>query len=117
MPSRDPPLVIAVDTHDLPRAVAFWRDALGCAVHEDASPEFVMVTLRPGAALCIDAAPKRSPLHPAPRVLFSVDDVGARERDLTAKGLHVHQQSSASSERPWFSVLDPDGREVIFQGA
>jgi len=112
----DPEVVVAVDTPDLGRAVRFYRDALKCEVLEDRSPEFVMVALGPGTGLCIDAAPAGAAPLPAPRLILRVDDVPARERDVAARGLALHGRGE-DRLRPWFSVVDPDGREVIFQGS
>ncbi len=113
---NDPELIIAVDTPDLPRAVAFYVAALGLRVLHDAAPEFVMVELRPGVALCLDAAAPGAAVEAAPRLIFAVADPAARERELAGRGLGVHGRSAAGA-RPWFSVVDPDGREVIFQAA
>ena len=113
MASADPAIVVAVDTPNLARAIRFYREALGFEVLQDRSPEFVLVALGHGTGLCLDQAPAGAPPPVSPRLIIAVTDVAARERDLRRAGVLVHERH-ADGPRPWISVLDPDGRPVVF---
>jgi lactoylglutathione lyase len=110
-----------LSTPDLPRALRFYRDLLGCEIHyrfpADGEPAYVGMAL--GASrLGIGADPPGQPQRPAGDGRFAlwvyVEDCDAAVERLRAGGVAVLAEPA---DQPWgermAEVADPDGNRVI----
>lgn len=116
--------VVSIWVHDLPRAVAFYRDALGLPLSptlpEDAGPaaDWVRFDLQGTAIELFDLArnPKRADRLPSPRqnasvLCFLVEDFDAVYEGLKARGVPMQTARQA----PWGRYAhfrDPEGNEL-----
>lgn len=105
---------VTLATHDMARAVRFYR-ALGFALHyggEDAP--FTSFAAGPGYLNLIAQPPERRWSWWG-RVIFHVADVDALYQRAVAEGL---QPSAPPQDGPWgeryFHLTDPDGHELSF---
>jgi catechol 2,3-dioxygenase-like lactoylglutathione lyase family enzyme len=105
---------ITLATHDMARAVGFYRE-LGFTIHfggEQAS----FTSLRAGSSyLNLILQPAERQWSWWGRVIFHVGDVDALYAFALAAGLNVEgpPQNAPWGER-FFHVLDPDGHEISF---
>jgi catechol 2,3-dioxygenase-like lactoylglutathione lyase family enzyme len=105
---------ITLATHDMARAVAFYR-ALGfVTVHGGADADFT--SFKAGAGfLNLIAQPVERRWSWWGRVIFYVDDVDAVCRKALAAGM---APSTTPADAPWgeryFHLTDPDGHELSF---
>jgi catechol 2,3-dioxygenase-like lactoylglutathione lyase family enzyme len=119
---------------DLERALAFYRDALGCA-EERRIDALGLVQLRAGASL-IDLVPVESPLGQAGGAAPPAGDDGGRNMDhfavqlarfdeaaiaarLEAHGFaagDVARRYGARGDGPSMYIRDPDGNTVELKG-
>jgi len=102
---------IAISTHDLPRAVAFYRDALGLDYLFEAGPlAFFMC----GGVRLMLAVPETSEVdHPSSIIYFRVDDIAAARAELAARGVPFDDEPHLIARMPdyelWMSFFrDPD---------
>jgi catechol 2,3-dioxygenase-like lactoylglutathione lyase family enzyme len=105
---------ITLATHDMGRAVAFYR-ALGFVVlHGGADADFTSFEAGAGY-LNLIAQPAARRWSWWGRVIFHVDDVDAIYRTALEAGL---APSTAPADAPWgeryFHLTDPDGHELSF---
>jgi len=102
---------IAINTHDLPRAVAFYRDALGL--------EFLLDTGSLAFLMCGDVrlmlAGAESPEldHPSSIVYFRVEEIHSARAELVSKGVPFDDEPHLIAEMPdhelWMTFFrDPD---------
>jgi catechol 2,3-dioxygenase-like lactoylglutathione lyase family enzyme len=108
-------LSVSVEVADQDKALAFYRDVLGCDVRAD-------LELWPGARL-VEVAPPGSPVLIALitresglpiGVRYSTQDAEEAHRALTAAGATPHQAVLYTDfAPPMFTVDDPDGNTVI----
>ncbi len=105
---------ITLATHDMARAVRFYR-GLGFALHyggEDAP--FTTLTVGPGFLNLVAQPPERRWSWWG-RVIFHVSDVDALYHRAVALGL---QPLAPPRDAPWgeryFHLTDPDGHELSF---
>ena len=106
---------VSVEVTDQDRALAFYRDVLGCEVRTD-------VVLWPGARL-VQVAPPGSPVEIALitrdsglpiGVRYVTDDAEAAHRALVEAGTTPHQEVLHTDfAPPMFTADDPDGNTVI----
>jgi catechol 2,3-dioxygenase-like lactoylglutathione lyase family enzyme len=106
---------VSVEVADQDKALAFYRDVLGCDVRAD-------LELWPGARL-VEVAPPGSPVVIALITRESGLPIGVRyitgdaeeaHRALTAAGATPHQAVLYTDfAPPMFTVDDPDGNTVI----
>jgi catechol 2,3-dioxygenase-like lactoylglutathione lyase family enzyme len=105
---------VTLATHDMARAVAFYR-ALGFALlYGGADAEFT--SFRAGTGyLNLIAQPAQRRWSWWGRTIFYVDDVDATYRAALAAGF---APSTEPADAPWgeryFHVTDPDGHELSF---
>lgn len=105
---------VTLATHDMPRAVRFYR-ALGLAVlHGGEAASFT--SFRAGAGyLNLIAQPPQQRWSWWGRIIFYVDDVDALYRRSVAAGL---EPSTAPRDAEWgeryFHLTDADGHELSF---
>ncbi|MBV6521583.1 MAG: hypothetical protein MNPFHGCM_01724 [Gemmatimonadaceae bacterium] len=81
-------LQLAVNVHDVPRAVAFYRDVLGLPLLFEVPPKmafFMCGNVR--LMLALPEGPEHD--HPGSIVYYRVDDIHASHRALAAKGATV----------------------------
>jgi uncharacterized glyoxalase superfamily protein PhnB len=118
----------------MPRALAFYRDVLGFEIVA-ASPEVETregrfshwVWLRGGAAEVMlntqydsderpdQADPQRDAAHRDVTLYLACADIDEAYRELTYRGLKAPPPRTAPYGLRLFSVVDPDGYEVVFQ--
>jgi catechol 2,3-dioxygenase-like lactoylglutathione lyase family enzyme len=105
---------VTLATHDMARAVRFYR-ALGFVLHHGGErADFTTFTVGSGY-LNLIAVPWETTWSWWGRVIFYVDDVDALYRKAVAAGL---QPEARPADAPWheryFQILDPDGHELSF---
>ena len=77
---------ISINAHDLPRAVAFYRDALGVKHLFDAGTKLSFFDCG-GIRLMVTLPEKPEFDHPGSILYFQVADIDAAFSELTAKGV------------------------------
>ncbi|HXG76984.1 MAG TPA: VOC family protein [Gaiellaceae bacterium] len=103
---------IAIRTHDLPRAVAFYRDALGLEYLFEAGP---LAFLRCGDVRLMLAVPEGPETdHPSSILYFRVADIDAARGELLARGVGFEDEPHLIARMPdhdlWMTFFrDPDG--------
>lgn len=104
---------IAVVIHDLPRAVAFYRDTLGMRLLFEAPPMMAFFDCA-GVRLMLSlpSAPEHD--HPSSIIYYAVEDIHASARTLAAKGVAFEQEPHIVAKLPhadvWIAAFaDPDG--------
>jgi methylmalonyl-CoA/ethylmalonyl-CoA epimerase len=102
---------IAINTHDIDRAVAFYRDALGLELLFEAGPlAFFMC----GDVRIMLAVPEKPEFdHPSSTVYFRVEDIRAARDELTGRGVPFDDEPHLVARMPdhelWMSFFrDPD---------
>ena len=86
---------IAISTKDLPRALAFYRDALGLEFLFEAGP---LAFLRCGGVRIMLSPPESPELdHPSPIVYFRVDDIHAARAELVERGVPFDDEPHLTS--------------------
>ncbi len=102
---------IAINTHDLPRAVAFYRDALGLEFLFDAgSLAFFMCG---DVRLMLPVAESPELDHPSSIVYFQVEEINSARAELVSKGVPFDDEPHLIAEMPdhelWMTFFrDPD---------
>jgi len=104
---------IAVVVHDLPRAVAFYRDTLGIRLLFEAPPMMAFFDCA-GVRLMLSlpSAPEHD--HPASIIYYAVDDIQAATRTLVSRGVAFDNEPHVIARLPhavlWMAAFrDPDG--------
>lgn len=106
---------IAISTHDLPRAVAFYRDALGLEYLFEAGP---LAFLRCGDVRLMLAVPENEEVdHPSSIIYFRVRDIQAARAELSDRGVPFDDEPHLIARMPdhelWMTFFrDPD-RNVL----
>lgn len=116
-PPATPPLLerigqIAIPVHDVPRAIAFYRDKLGLRYLFDAPPS--MAFLESGGVRLMLTIPEDAHDHPSSILYFTVADIGAAYEALRARDVEFidapHAISRLGSVELWMAFFrDPDG--------
>jgi catechol 2,3-dioxygenase-like lactoylglutathione lyase family enzyme len=102
---------IAINTHDIPRAVEFYRDALGLEYLFEAGP---LAFFRCGdVRLMLSVAETSEFDHPSSIIYFRVDDIQAAREELAARGVPFEDEPHLIAEMPdhdlWMTFFrDPD---------
>lgn len=79
-------LQLSINVHDVPRAVAFYRDVLGLPLLFEVPPKMAFFMCGPvRLMLSVADAPKYD--HPGSIVYYRVDDIQASHQALVAKGV------------------------------
>lgn len=102
---------IAVNVHDLERAVAFYRDVLGMKFLFQA-PNLAFFSCG-GVRLMLDVAEDEEFDHPASVIYYRVDDVGEGYRVLSSRGVKFmgepHVIHRTDTYELWMAFFrDPD---------
>ena len=102
---------IAITTHDLPAAVAFYRDALGLEYLFEAG---TMGFFQCGDVRLMLAVPEGDELdHPASTLYFRVEDIHAARAELSERGVAFDDEPHLIARLPdhelWMTFFrDPD---------
>ena len=102
---------IAINTHDIPRAVAFYRDALGLEYLFEAGPLafFMCGEVR----IMLSVAESSEFDHASSIIYFRVDDIRAAREELAARGVPFEDEPHLIAELEdhdlWMTFFrDPD---------
>ena len=102
---------IAVNTHDLPRAITFYRDAVGLdySFETDSLAFFMCGEVR----LMLSVAESREFDHPSSIIYFRVGDIDAARAELADRGVPFDDEPRLIAEMPdhelWMTFFrDPD---------
>ena len=106
---------IAINSHDLPRSVAFYRDALGLEFLFDAGSLAFFMCGDVRLMLSVAESPEFD--HASSIVYFRVDDIHAARAELAERGVPFDDQPHLIAEMPdhelWMTFFrDPD-RNVL----
>ncbi len=102
---------ISIRTHDLPPAVAFYRDALGLEYLFEAGP---LAFLMCGEIRLLLSKPESDEFdHPSSIIYFRVDDIHAARAQLVDKGVSFDDEPHLIARMPdhelWMTFFrDPD---------
>ena len=102
---------IAINTHDIPRAVAFYRDALGLEYLFEAGPlAFFMCG---DVRIMLSVAESSEFDHPSSIVYFRVEDIHAARSELAGRGVPFENEPHLIAELEdhdlWMTFFrDPD---------
>ena len=111
MPTLESIGQIAITTHDLPRSVAFYREALGLESLFEAGP---LAFFRCGDVRIMLAVPENEEVdHPSSIVYFRVADIAASREKLVARGVPFDDEPHLIARMPdhelWMTFFrDPD---------
>lgn len=103
---------IAIPVHDVPRAIAFYRDKLGLRYLFDAPPS--MAFLECGGVRLMLTIPEAAHDHPSSILYFTVADIETTYHELRAREVEFidapHVISRMGSVELWMAFFrDPDG--------
>lgn len=103
---------IAIPVHDVPRAIAFYRDLLGLRVLFEAPPSMAFLECA-GIRLML-AIPEAAHDHPSSILYFTVSDIEATHAALRERGVELidapHVVSRMGTTELWMAFFrDPDG--------
>ena len=102
---------ISLRVHDVVRAVAFYRDALGLEFLFDAGP---LAFLSCGNVRLMLTTPERDEFdHPSSTLYFRVDDIQAAREELVERGVPFEDEPHLIAKMPdhelWMTFFrDPD---------
>jgi catechol 2,3-dioxygenase-like lactoylglutathione lyase family enzyme len=102
---------ISIRVHDIERAVAFYRDALGLEFLFDAGP---LAFFRCGDVRLMLTKPERGEFdHPSSTLYFRVDDIHAAHAELSGRGVPFDDEPHLIAQMPdhelWMTFFrDPD---------
>jgi methylmalonyl-CoA/ethylmalonyl-CoA epimerase len=107
---------IAVNVHDLPRAVAFYRDTLGMRLLFEAPPKMAFFDCG-GVRLMLSLPETAEYDHPASIIYYTVDDIQGAAAVLAARGVAFDSVPHLIAKLPhadlWMAFLrDVDGNPV-----
>ena len=103
---------IAVVVHDVPRAVAFYRDTLGMRLLFEAPPSMAFFDCS-GVRLMLSRPSSPDVDHPASIIYYTVDDIQLARQALAARGVEFEHEPHIVACLPhadlWMaSFRDPD---------
>jgi methylmalonyl-CoA/ethylmalonyl-CoA epimerase len=90
---------IAITVHDLPRAVAFYRDVLGMRHLFDAGPKLSFFDCG-GVRLMLDIPEQAEFRHPPSILYYKVGDIGSVHRELKDKGVRFEDEPHVVARLP-----------------
>ena len=107
---------IAVNVHDLARAVAFYRDTLGIRLLFEAPP--TMAFFDCGGVRLMLSLPERPEYdHPASIIYYKVDDIQRAVATLTARGVEFDSPPHLIAKLPhadlWMAFLRDVDRNPV----
>jgi predicted enzyme related to lactoylglutathione lyase len=100
---------IAMNAHDLDRAIAFYRDALGLPFLFKAPPQLAFFDCA-GVRLLLDVPEDKEFAHPGSILYFSVDDIQTMHQWLTSRGVKFRDSPHLIARLPdrevWMAFFD-----------
>ena len=111
---------IAVNVHDVQRAVAFYRDSLGMELLFEAPPKMAFFDCD-GVRLMLSLPEKPEFDHPSSILYFRVDDIHAAYAALVERGVafegEPHMVHKAGDTELWMAFLrDTEGNFLAMMG-
>ena len=108
---------IAMNAHDIPRAVQFYRDALGLRLLFEAPPKMAFFDCA-GVRLMLSLPEREEYDHAGSVLYFRVDDIQTAYQEMMERGVHftaaphmIFKHESGMEE--WMAFfLDPEGRPL-----
>ena len=95
---------VSVNVHDLPRAVAFYKEKLGVRHLFDAGPHMSFFMCDLGVRLML-AIPEKAEFDHASSILyFKVDDIRAAHADLKGRGVPFRDDPHVVARLPGWEV-------------
>jgi len=92
-------LQIAVNVHDVPRAVAFYRDILGLPLLFEVPPKMAFFMCG-GVRLMLSLPDSAQFDHPGSILYYKVDDIRASHQALVAKGVEFSGEPHLIARMP-----------------
>lgn len=104
---------VAINVHDMPRAIGFYRDVLGLQHLFNAGPNLSFFDCG-GVRLLLDVAEKAEFDHPASILYYKVADIAAAHQRLVDKGVRFEEPPRLIAPMPthdlWMAFArDPEG--------
>ena len=90
---------IAITVHDMPRAVAFYRDVLGMRHLFDAGPKLSFFDCG-GVRLMLDIPEQAEFRHPPSILYYKVDDIRGVHRELREQGVRFEDEPHVIAKLP-----------------
>jgi catechol 2,3-dioxygenase-like lactoylglutathione lyase family enzyme len=103
---------VALRTHDIERAVAFYRDVLGLAVGRTTQAGSIWLTLGHGAVLMIERAGRGEATLRAGSMDLLAFEVDARNKALVEERLLSRGVGIEARTEHTIYFRDPDGRRI-----
>jgi predicted enzyme related to lactoylglutathione lyase len=102
---------ISINVHDMPRAVAFYRDVLGMKHLFDAGPRLSFFDC--GGVRLMLGPPERPELdHPGSILYYKVADIVATHRELAAKGVEFANTPHVIARMPDHELWLAEARDT-----
>ncbi len=104
---------IAINVHDVPRAVSFYRDALGLPLLFEVPPKMAFFACGP-VRLMLSVPETADVDHPGSILYYVVDDIEASHAAMSGRGVPFVDAPHLIARMPdhelWMSFFkDPDG--------
>lgn len=104
---------IAINVHDVPRAVSFYRDALGLPLLFEVPPKMAFFACGP-VRLMLSTPETADVDHPGSILYYVVDDIEASHTAMSGRGVPFVDAPHLIARMPdhelWMSFFkDPDG--------
>lgn len=90
---------ISMTAHDLPRAIAFYRDALGLTFLFEAPPKMAFFDCG-GIRLMVGVPEEKEFDHPGSVLYFKVDDIHATHAAFQARGVSFRTEPHLIAKMP-----------------
>lgn len=95
---------VSVNVHDLPRAVAFYKETLGVRHLFDAGPRMSFFACEMGVRLMLAIPEKPEFDHKSSILYFKVEDIQAAYADLKGRGVAFREPPSVVARLPGWEV-------------
>jgi predicted enzyme related to lactoylglutathione lyase len=95
---------VSVNVHDLPRAVAFYKEKLGVRHLFDGGPRMSFFACEMGVRLMLAIPEKPEFDHPSSILYFKVEDIQAAHGDLAARGVAFREPPHVVARLPGWEV-------------
>jgi len=95
---------VSVNVHDLPRAVAFYKEKLGVRHLFDAGPRMSFFMCDLGVRLMLAIPEKPEFDHASSILYFKVDDIRAAHADLKGRGVPFRDDPHVVARLPGWEV-------------
>ncbi len=107
---------ISMTAHDLPRAIAFYRDALGLPFLFEAPPKMAFFDCG-GIRLMVGVPEEKEFDHPGSVLYFMVDDIRSKHSELQARGVTFRTEPHLVAKMPdhelWLAFfVDSEGNTL-----